>query len=149
MGDEWRGGRRPVRTKKDEAVGKQAALGLKRLDWRSENFQRSVVLGGVLLTFALMVHGVFGANGLLTLRQKQREYQSLRLQIQQLQQDNQRLQQQVQGLRSNPETIGRYAREELHMARPGEVIYMLSPQQQSTEGTAANSSPREPAGRTQ
>jgi cell division protein FtsB len=130
---------------KKQAVKKPAALAAKRLDWRSESFRRGAVLGGVLLSFALMVHGIFGANGLLTLRQKQREYNALSSQIQQLKQDNKRLQQQVQGLRSNPETIARYAREELHMARPGEVIYVLPPKDRHhTEGTAANSSPPKP-----
>jgi cell division protein FtsL len=138
-----------VRSKKDKTVNRWP-LALRQVDWRSEGFRRSAVLGGVLLSFGLMAHGVFGANGLLTLRQKQREYNSLRRQIQQLQQENQRLQQQVQGLRSNPETIGRYAREELHMARPGEVIYVLPPQDQNNTARAATNSPLpKPEGRRQ
>jgi cell division protein FtsB len=123
-------------------IGKPARPATKGGSSRAESIRRGAVLGGVLLSFALVVHGVFGANGLLTMRQKHREYNSLRQQIEQLKDQNQQLQQQVQGLRSDPDTIGRYAREELHMARPGEVIYVLSPQdEQNTEGAALNSRP--------
>jgi cell division protein FtsB len=130
---------------KQRLEGKPAPLVMKRVDGRAESIRRGAVLGGVLLSFALVIHGVFGANGLLTLRQKRREYNSLRHQIQQLKTQNQQLQQQIQGLKSDPDTIGRYAREELHMARPGEVIYVLPPQnQQNTEGAALSSRPTKP-----
>jgi len=125
-----------------QAIRKPARLETRRANARAENIRRCAVLGGVLLSFALVVHGVFGANGLLTMRQKRREYNSLRQQIKQLKEQNQQLQQQIQGLRSDPDTIGRYAREELHMARPGEVIYVLSPpDRQNTEGAALDSRP--------
>jgi cell division protein FtsB len=127
---------------KQREIRKPAPLPMKRVDARAESVRRGAVLGGVLLSFALVVHGVFGANGLLTMRQKRREYNSLRRQIQQLKQQNKQLQQQIQGLRSDPDTIGQYAREELHMARPGEVIYVLPPQdRQNTEGAALDSRP--------
>jgi cell division protein FtsB len=117
----------------------------RRFNGRAESIRRAAMLGGVLLSFALIIHGVFGANGLLTMRQKRREYSALRQQLQQLKSQNKQLQQQVQGLKSDPDTIGRYAREELHMARPGEVIYVLPPQaRQNREGTALNSRPRQP-----
>jgi cell division protein FtsB len=98
------------------------------------------VLGGVLLSFALTIQGIFGANGLLTLRRKRNEYSSLTRKIQQLKRENSELQQQVQGLRSDPETIGRYAREELHMARPGELIYVLPQKHRLPKETEALSS---------
>lgn len=128
---------------KNKAVRSTAVSTLKRADTRGEGLRRSIISAGVLLSFALLAHGIFGANGLLTLRQKHHEYDAIQRQIQQLKQENQGLQQQVQGLKSNPATIGRYAREELHMARPGEVIYVLSPQdQQGSASAAANSAPK-------
>ena len=134
---------------KERTAANTPSSTMKRLDGRGDGLRRGAISGGVLLSFALLVHGIFGANGLTTLRQKQREYNSLKGQIQQLKQENQNLQGQVQGLKSNPETIGRYAREELHMARPGEVIYMLSPQeQQNSASAAANSPPPGVEGRT-
>jgi cell division protein FtsB len=110
---------------------------MKRFDWHSEGFRRVALLAGILAVIALVVHGIFGANGLVTLRQKRREYQTLRHHIQRLKQENQRLEQQVQGLKSNPETIGRYAREELHMAKPGEIIYVVPPPPTSKDSKAA------------
>ncbi len=109
---------------------------MKTLDWRSEGFRRWAVLAGMLIAIALVVHSIFGENGFLTLRQKRREYKSLSHQIVQLKQENGSLEKEVQGLKSDPATIERYAREELHMARQGEVIYML-PQQPAKGGDAA------------
>lgn len=117
---------------------------MRGFDWRSENFRRAAVLAAVLICLALVVHGIFGANGLLTMRQKRREYDSIKLQIQQLKQQNEALQQQVSGLRSNPATIGRYAREELHMARPGELIYVLPPKTHSQNSNGAAAASQQP-----
>jgi len=90
----------------------------------------------MLIAIVLVVHSIWGENGFLTLRQKRREYQRLSHQILQLKQENSALEKEVQGLKSNPATIERYAREELHMARQGEVIYML-PQKPAKSGDAA------------
>jgi cell division protein FtsB len=101
---------------------------MQAFDWGSENVRRAVLLGAVLLLVALIVQGVFGANGLFTLRREQQEARGIQRHIQLLQKENASLQQQVRGLQSNPDTIGKYAREYLHMARPGEVIYVLPKQ---------------------
>jgi cell division protein FtsB len=117
--------------------------GTKRSERHNGNFRRGAVLLGVLVCVALVVQGIFGNDGLLTLRQKRRKFNSLTQQIEHIKKQNQLLQQQVQGLRSNPETIGRYAREELHMARPGEIIYVLpQPKSNSQAATAANQPPQ-------
>ncbi len=109
---------------------------MKGFDWRQENFQRGAIVAGVLLLIALLVHGIYGSDGLVTLYRKRREYKTLSQQIQQLKQENLELQKEVQNLRSNPATIERYAREELHMARHNEIIYML-PQKKPSSGDAA------------
>ncbi|MGH9447494.1 MAG: FtsB family cell division protein [Terriglobia bacterium] len=116
---------------------------MKRSERDNGNFRRVALLVGVLICLGLVVQGIFGTDGLLTLRQKRREFNSLTHQIQQLKKGNQRLQHQVQGLRSNPQTIGRYAREELHMARPGEIIYVLPrPKPNPNRAAAANQPPK-------
>lgn len=109
---------------------------MKNVNRGGESFRRGAILGGILVCIALLMHGIFGENGLLTLRQKRRDYQSLHHQIEQLQQENQTLQKEVQHLKTDPSTIERYAREELHMARQGEIIYML-PQKNPRSGDAA------------
>ena len=79
----------------------------------------------VLVCIALFVHEIFGKHGILALRKEQREVQTLRQQIQQLQQENDQLDKQVRALKSDPKAIERVAREQMHLARPGEIIYTL------------------------
>ncbi len=88
----------------------------------------ALVLGLVCLAF--VVHEIFGANGWLAMRREQRESQSLQQKIQQLQQQKVQLEQQIQGLKSNPQAIEKAARQELHLAKPGEIIYTLPPPKQ-------------------
>lgn len=109
--------------------------GLRRSD---EPFWRALKLGALLVGIALATQGIFGSNGLMTYLQKRRQYSALHQQIQQMKLDNQTLQKEVQGLKSNSFTIERYAREDLHMARQHELIYIL-PQKPAAPG---NASPR-------
>ena len=77
------------------------------------------VLAGLLL-----VHVMFGANGMIVYKQKRAEYEGLRKQIVQVQQENDRYQQQVQGLKSDEKAIEKEAREQLGYAKPGEYVYV-------------------------
>ena len=52
-----------------------------------------------------------------------RRIKQLRQQIQDLQQENARLRDHIERLKSDPDAIEHEAREQLHYARPGEVIY--------------------------
>lgn len=108
---------------------------MKASDLRHERFRRAAIIGGALLLAALVMHGIYGADGLQALHQKHHQAKALSRQIDQLKQENRMLQKEVQNLRSNPATIERYAREELHMARKNEIIYML-PQKSPASGSA-------------
>src|SRR5579883_612415 len=119
-----------------EVYARLQRLNMQRWNGRNPNFRRVVGVAGALICIALIAHGIFGADGLLTLFEKRHEQQSLSHQIQQLKQENQNLQKEVQGLKSDPPTIERYAREELHMARQGEIIYVL-PQQEKNPAAAS------------
>ncbi len=79
----------------------------------------------LVLCVALVAHEIFGEHGWLALRRQRKEAESLQLQIQQLQQANQKLEQQIKALKSDPKAIEKQAREQLKLARPGEVIYTL------------------------
>jgi cell division protein FtsB len=71
---------------------------------------------------------MFGANGMVVYRQKKAEYQSLQKEIDSLQKENDRYTQQVKSLQQpDPNTIEKEAREQLHYARPGEVVYVAPP----------------------
>jgi cell division protein FtsB len=57
-------------------------------------------------------------------RQKRSEYQSLSREIDLLQNENDHYTGQINALQSDPKTIEKEAREQLHYARPGEVVYV-------------------------
>jgi len=91
-------------------------------------FRRRIATAAVT-AFALwmFVHVMFGANGMVVYRAKKTEYQTLQKEIDGLQQENQSYTQQIQSLQSDPKTIEKEAREQLHYARPGEVVYVAPP----------------------
>ncbi|PYX55518.1 MAG: hypothetical protein DMG73_17195 [Acidobacteria bacterium] len=87
--------------------------------------RRRVATGAVvLLTVWLFLHVMFGANGMVVYRQKQAEYNALRIEIDGLQQENGRYGQQIKALQTDSRSIEKEAREQLHYARPGEVVYV-------------------------
>jgi len=81
-----------------------------------------IVIGLALL---MTWHVIYGKDGLSVWQKKRAEDRSLQQQIQQLQQENAQMQRQVEHLKSDPDAIEREAREKLHYAKPGEVIYTL------------------------
>ena len=72
----------------------------------------------------LFLHVMFGANGTVVYRQKRAEYQSLRREIDALQKESDHYTEQINALQTDPKTIEKEAREQLHYARPGEVVYV-------------------------
>jgi cell division protein FtsB len=78
-----------------------------------------------LALFALLVHDIFGAHGFLAMRRTQKEIDQVREQIGKLNNENRSLSSQVNSLKTDPKAIERIAREEMGLARPGEIIYRL------------------------
>jgi cell division protein FtsB len=91
-----------------------------RIGWRK------VATGAAaLLVLAMGYHVIFGQNGLTAYQQKRQDAQSLDRQLHSLQKENEQLKGHVDRLKSDPNAIEHQAREDLHYARPGEVIYTL------------------------
>ena len=67
--------------------------------------------------------GFFGNNGINMYVQKRAKGRALAQHITDLEQQNARLQQQIQSLKTDPDAIEYEARQRLHYARPGEVIW--------------------------
>jgi len=101
---------------------------------------RGAVLALILLCVALVVNEVFGAKGIVALLGQRREYNALRQQVHKLQLENQALQIHNQKLKDDPQTIEKTAREQLHMARPNELIF-ATPAKPEDSGTAATPLP--------
>jgi cell division protein FtsB len=92
--------------------------------WLYNSRRRVATLGVATLTVWLFLHVMFGANGMVVYRQKRAEYQSLRHEIDVLQKESEHYTQQINSLQTDPKTIEKEAREQLHYTRPGEVVYV-------------------------
>jgi cell division protein FtsB len=103
--------------------------------------RRLATAGLAALTIWLFLHVMLGANGMVVYRQKRAEYENLQKEIRALQKENDSYSDQIKALKSDPKTIEREAREQLHYTRPGEVVYVspFSPPPAPTSGTDAAS----------
>lgn len=121
---------------KIEAVRRtSSALGERALGWAQRLWRPAGTVLAVGLALFVTWHVVYGKHGLSVWQHQRAQDRALQQQIQDLQQENAQMRQQVQRLQSDPEAIEREARERLHYAKPGEVIYALpeQPQQQPAQ----------------
>ena len=84
----------------------------------------------------LLQQAVLGPSGFLALRRKHQEVRQAQAQVQTLEARNRQLNQSIQALSSDPNAIEGIAREQLHLTKPGEVVYTY-PVAGSPAGTAA------------
>ncbi len=112
-----------------------------RLDSR---YQRGAILALALICVALIVHEIFGQHGYLALRRERREFDVLQQQIQQLQKENQQLESQVKALKTDPKAIEKVAREQMGLARPGEIIFTMPDKHSENEKSSATAKDSEP-----
>jgi cell division protein FtsB len=101
------------------------------LEWRRLGTAAAIVLIG-----GLVLHAMFGANGMVIYRQKHAELQSLQSEVERVQKENNLYVDQIKSLKSDPAAIEKEAREQLHYTRRGEVVYV-----------APDSPPKPPSGR--
>ncbi|OLC98339.1 MAG: hypothetical protein DMG35_15530 [Acidobacteria bacterium] len=94
----------------------------------------STLLG--LLLLALLVHDIFGAHGYLAMRRTQQEINKVKAGIGQLNKENVQLEEEVKELKSDPHKIEKIARDELGLARPGEVIIKIPQSQQLPQASS-------------
>ena len=83
----------------------------------------STLLG--LLVLVLVVHDIFGTHGYLAMRRTQNGINKVNADLDQLNKENAVLEQEVRELKSDPHKIEKIARDELGLARPGEVIIII------------------------
>jgi cell division protein FtsB len=86
--------------------------------------RRRIATGAVIAAAVVFgYHAIFGENGVTVYQQRRAEDRSVQKRITELQKDSLRLEQQVKALKTDPDAIEREARDRLHYARPGEVIW--------------------------
>jgi cell division protein FtsB len=98
------------------------------LDWPQQVWSPAGTVVAIVLALLLIWHVFNTKNGLSVWYQKRAEDRQLQREITDLKQENARLRQQVERLKSDPNAIEQAARERLHYAKPGEVIYALPAQ---------------------
>ena len=87
--------------------------------------RRRLATGTVaVLTLWLFVHVMFGANGMVVYREKRSENQDLQQELNQLKKENDDYTAQIRALKTDPKTIEKEAREQLHYTKRGEVVYV-------------------------
>ncbi len=113
------------RAPRAEALGQRVKEKLRPAStWLYNSRRRMATLGVAIVTVWLFLHVMFGANGMVVYRQKRAEYQSLRHEIDELQKESDHYTEQIKALQTDPKTIEKEAREQLHYTRPGEVVYV-------------------------
>ncbi len=93
--------------------------------WTQRVWRPAGTAVAVLLALLMTWHVIYGKHGLSVWHQMRQQDRQLEQKIEQLRQQNADMQQQIQQLQSDPDAIEREAREKLHYAKPGEVIYTL------------------------
>jgi cell division protein FtsB len=114
------------------ATDAEEPLRERAIDWVQRGWRPAGTAVAVILALLLTWHVVNGRHGLSVWHQERTEDKLLQKQIQDLQTENAAMKDRIEHLKSDPDAIEREAREKLHYAKPGEVIYALpaAPQQQ-------------------
>ncbi|PYS41968.1 MAG: cell division protein FtsB [Acidobacteria bacterium] len=75
-----------------------------------------------LLTLAMLLLAVFNDKGALQVHAQARKLSAIETEINQLNTENKQLTAEIQALRTDPTTIEKFAREELKLVKPGEIV---------------------------
>jgi cell division protein FtsB len=108
---------------------------VRAIEWAQRAWRPAGTVVAVGLALLLTWHVINGKHGLSVWQQKRAEDRQLQMEIKDLEQENARLRDHIERLKSDPEAIAREAREKLHYARPGEVIYTLPASQTQPAAT--------------
>src|ERR1700741_262256 len=120
-----------IQSGKNAKAAESIPLGRRAIEWAQRIWRPAGTSVAVALILLFGWGVVNGKHGLSAWQQQRIKDQQLRQEIQKLEQENAQLREHVERLKSDPSAIEHEAREQLHYAKPGEVIYTLPPQPQS------------------
>jgi len=89
-----------------------------------------------LMVLVMIVHDVFGTHGFLAMRRTQNEIKKVKADLDALGKESAVLEQEVKDLNSDPRLIEKIARDDLGLARPGEIIIRIPAGQQLEQNPA-------------
>jgi cell division protein FtsB len=124
-------------SEKGEAADEPLPTRERALMWAQRAWRPAGTLVAVALALAFGWSVVNGRHGLSAWQQQRTQDKELQKEIQDLQLENAHLRDHIQRLKSDPHAIEFEAREKLHYAKPGEVIYTLPAQPQTPPHQAA------------
>ena len=93
----------------------------------SSEWSRRLVWGAVLVALSGSAYTLFGNGGLVQVFRGRSELERLTNEVQEAQRYNDNLRKEVSALHNDPAAIEKIAREDLLLARPDEVLYLLPP----------------------
>ena len=120
---------------KKETGSVPAPLRKRVIEWARHAWRPMGTVVAIGLALLLTWHVINGNHGLSIWQQKRAEDRELQKEIRDIQRENAQLRQQIERLKSDPGAIEHEAREKLHYAKPGEVIYTLPAQPQPAAAT--------------
>jgi cell division protein FtsB len=107
--------------------------------WLASEWRRLGTAAALALTLGLILHAMFGANGMVVYQQKRAERQALQSEIERLQKENDEYVERIKALKTDHHAIEKEAREQLHYTRPGEFVYVApDPPPKPPTGRAKN-----------
>lgn len=92
--------------------------------WIATEWRRVGTVAAMLLTVGLLLHAMFGANGVVVYQQKRAERVTLQTEVERLQKENDEYVDRIKAMKTDHRAIEREAREQLHYTRPGEYVYV-------------------------
>jgi cell division protein FtsB len=87
----------------------------------------------ILCVFALFLHDIFGTHGFLAMRRTKLEIERVQGDINRLAKENAELSDEVKSLKTDPHKIESIARDELGLAKPGDVIIKIPQSRQQAK----------------
>ena len=107
--------------------------------WLALEWRRWGTAAALVLIVGLLLHAMFGANGMVIYRHKHTDMLSLQSEVERLQKENNLYVDQIKSLKSDPAAIEKEAREQLHYTRRGEIVYVApDPPSKPPTGRAKN-----------
>jgi cell division protein FtsB len=125
-------------TEKKEAATEPLPLRQRIRMWVQQGWRPAGTAVAVALTLAFAWSVINGRHGLSFWYQQRTEDKRLRQEIQGIEQENAHLRNHIERLKSDPSAIEHEAREKLHYAKPGEVIYTLPAEPKAKEQPTGN-----------
>jgi cell division protein FtsB len=93
---------------------------------KKETRQFKIILfSGILIFGILALLSLFGRKGAFRLHQVRLQKTTIQEDIRDLKDEEKRLEKAIYALRTDPKTIEKLAREELHLLKQGEVVYQF------------------------